>query len=77
MEKPRFGDVDDKVERRLATPLASYRGAQNPLIPISRHAELPLAPVQRRLWLVDRLASQAGDRERAAYNLPALFFPKR
>ncbi|BCA91037.1 MAG TPA: non ribosomal peptide synthase [Halomonas sp.] len=74
MEKPRFGDVVDEVERRLATPLASYQGgAQNPLIPISRHAELPLAPVQRRLWLVDRLASQAGDRERAAYNLPALF----
>ena len=74
MEKPRFCDVVDEVERRLATPLASYQGGvQNPLIPISRHAELPLAPVQRRLWLVDRLASQAGDRERAAYNLPALF----
>lgn len=74
MEKPRFCDVVDEVERRLATPLASHQGGvQNPLIPISRHAELPLAPVQRRLWLVDRLASQAGDRERAAYNLPALF----
>ncbi|PCF95299.1 condensation domain-containing protein [Vreelandella nigrificans] len=74
MEKPRFCDVVDEVERRLATPLASHQGGvQNPLIPISRHSELPLAPVQRRLWLVDRLASQAGDLERAAYNLPALF----
>ncbi|MDQ7733307.1 condensation domain-containing protein [Halomonas sp. SpR1] len=74
MEKPRFGDVVDELERRLADPAASHQGGgQNPLIPISRHVELPLAPVQRRLWLVDRLASQAGDRERAAYNLPALF----
>ncbi len=77
MEKPRFGDVVDEVERRLATPLASYQGgAQNPLIPISRHAELPLAPVQRRLWLVDRLASQAGDRERAAITF-LRYFPER
>ena len=74
MEKPRFGDVVDEVERRLANPSVSHQGGgQKPLIPISRHAELPLAPVQRRLWLVDRLASQADDRERAAYNLPALF----
>ncbi|MEA2119040.1 condensation domain-containing protein [Halovibrio sp. HP20-50] len=74
MEKPRFSDVVDEVERRLANPLASHQGGfQNPLMPIPRLAELPLAPVQRRLWLVDRLASQAGDRERAAYNLPALF----
>ncbi|WP_240538633.1 condensation domain-containing protein [Halomonas sp. SH5A2] len=74
MEKPRFRDVVDEVERRLAMTSASHQGAiQNPLIPIPRHAELPLAPVQRRLWLVDRLASQAGDCERAAYNLPALF----
>lgn len=74
MEKPRFSDVVDEVERRLAKPSAFRQGAiQNPLMPIPRNSELPLAPVQRRLWLVDRLASQAGDRERAAYNLPALF----
>lgn len=74
MEKPRFRDVVGEVERRLANPSCFQQGAiQNPLIPIPRHAELRLAPVQRRLWLVDRLASQAGDRERAAYNLPALF----
>jgi acyl-CoA synthetase (AMP-forming)/AMP-acid ligase II/alpha-ketoglutarate-dependent taurine dioxygenase/acyl carrier protein len=74
MEKPRFRDVVGEVERRLANPSSFHQGAiQNPLIPIPRHAELPLAPIQRRLWLVDRLASQACDRERAAYNLPALF----
>ncbi|MDR5873398.1 condensation domain-containing protein [Halomonas sp. CUBES01] len=74
MEKPRFRDVVGEVERRLAKPSAFRQGAiKNPLMPIPRNSELPLAPVQRRLWLVDRLASQAGDRERAAYNLPALF----
>ncbi len=74
MEKPRFRDVVGEVERRLANPSSFHQGGgQNLLIPIPRNSELPLAPVQRRLWLVDRLASQAGDRERAAYNLPALF----
>lgn len=74
MEKPRFSDVVDEVERRLAKLSAFRQGAiQNPLMPIPRNSKLSLAPVQRRLWLVDRLASQAGDRERAAYNLPALF----
>jgi acyl-CoA synthetase (AMP-forming)/AMP-acid ligase II/alpha-ketoglutarate-dependent taurine dioxygenase len=74
MEKPRFIEVIDEVKRRLAKPSASYSEAtRNPLMSISRYAELPLAPAQRRLWLVDRLASQAGGVERAAYNLPALF----
>ncbi|AVU08510.1 MULTISPECIES: condensation domain-containing protein [unclassified Halomonas] len=74
MEKPRFSGVVDEVERLLANWTPNSRmTTQGALVPIPRNETLPLAPVQRRLWLVDRLASQAGDLERAAYNLPALF----
>lgn len=74
IEKSRFGDLVGEVERRLADPSIYHQGdSQNPLIPISRDAELPLAPVQRRLWLVDCLTSQGEGREKAAYNLPSLF----
>ena len=42
---------------------------QQAITPIPRDGMLPLAPVQQRLWLVDRLASAA---DRSAYNLPAM-----
>ncbi|AJD47482.1 erythronolide synthase [Isoalcanivorax pacificus W11-5] len=42
---------------------------QQPITPVDRRGALPLAPVQQRLWLVDRLAGPA---DRSAYNLPAM-----
>ncbi|MFT7773024.1 MAG: SDR family NAD(P)-dependent oxidoreductase [Roseateles sp.] len=43
--------------------------AQDALVPTPREDFSPLSPVQRRLWMVDRLADAAG---RAAYNQPAV-----
>ncbi|MFM9271600.1 condensation domain-containing protein [Halomonas elongata] len=72
LEKPRFGDLADEVARLLENASATCRpAAKRVLAPISRHGTLPLAPVQRRLWLVDRLANDA-EAERVSYNLPAL-----
>lgn len=41
------------------------------IAPVPRAAQMPLAPMQRRLWLVDRLSDSADRQGRAAYNIGA------
>nr|WP_163500592.1 condensation domain-containing protein [Halomonas socia] len=74
METPYLDAQSEEIERFATRSMASSgMPLRDALVPIPRHNTLPLAPAQRRLWLVDRLASQTSDQERAAYNLPALF----
>ncbi|WP_435105206.1 condensation domain-containing protein [Arhodomonas sp. AD133] len=76
-ERPRLNEIAQAIRWRLAD--ASYAGddgARQPpekLAAVPRDQTLPLAPAQRRLWLVDRFAGAAGATERAAYNLSAAF----
>ena len=42
--------------------------AADALLPVARRQQMPLSPVQHRLWLVDRLATPA---QRSAYNIAA------
>ncbi|HSI49090.1 MAG TPA: SDR family NAD(P)-dependent oxidoreductase [Ideonella sp.] len=58
--------------------LAAHMGAQQAepaasqlIAPVPRDAALPLSPMQRRLWLVDRLGSADDALGRAAYNMSA------
>ncbi len=57
------------VLRDMATrlvPVVAGASSPPPLMPVARAAQMSLSPTQHRLWLVDRLSSDAS---RAAYNM--------
>ncbi len=54
------------LSERVATVLPREQGAQaNPIVPVSRDQELPLAFSQERMWLVHQLQPES-----SAYNIP-------
>jgi acyl transferase domain-containing protein/alpha-ketoglutarate-dependent taurine dioxygenase/acyl carrier protein len=64
------------VARMAANPAFAVAHAASPaasmeISPVPRTGALPLSPMQRRLWLVDRLTDAGNRTGRAAYNMSA------
>lgn len=66
-ERPVLRNLAEHVRQTLAEN--GELQPQHALQPVERTAAMSLSPVQRRLWLVDRLAGST--QERAAYNMAA------
>ncbi|WP_144635198.1 non-ribosomal peptide synthetase [Bordetella genomosp. 13] len=73
VELPLRAVFDQPVLWRMAQALQQGAAAseQAPR-PVARQEPLPVAPVQQRLWLADRLAPREALAQRAAYNMTAM-----
>ncbi len=73
-EHPVLSRLADSLAACLATDgtreeASAFAVADAVLAPVPRTPAMALSPIQRRLWLVDRLAGGTASGERAAYNM--------
>ncbi|MFG6175959.1 amino acid adenylation domain-containing protein [Halomonas sp. THAF12] len=65
---PTLGDLAARID---AAPTADQASPGSAPHPVPRRETMPLSPLQKRLWLVDRLATLSTDGGQSAYNMAA------